>query len=515
MKRKIISIITLLMLIAQMILPGIVNATSKNEDKTGTDKNSAQNTVRANSSDLEVEGNGTIGKLLAQELSQEADNTDSSIYGIIDVEMNNNTALIDYYTKVDATIIVGIYDEEKTRIITLGSVEVKPEEEETYIELPSEKMPEYYYLKAFMVDKDNNPLCKPYSTTLYTQGIQKVTQMTTDEFESERILNFDEDENTNFAVYKENTIVIKEDESEIKLISADEQNKIYVFENIDDTIKNLKKGDTLVYETINSQEIVVKISNISIDESKATITGEKIELEDIFEYIKIETISSDMEVDVEEEDDESIIFKGIENKSSEPNNLFKTSLIGDNTETLGTKASFEFMEKKFGGDNANVTLTGNIDFGFSITTNYYFNLNEVDNTFFSIKESVNLSGNISISGKIVIPALTLAKMNLKFPKNDENPLIEIKFNPGLIIEVSAGISCSFSLESFSSQMVTTDGITYTSTPIKIKTEDLLNNELKIFIGLDISPKLEVNMLKKKKDENNSSISISFSIRLRC
>ena len=40
--------------------------------------------------------------------------------------------------------------------------------------------------------------------------IQKVAQMTAYDFNQDRILNFDDDENTNFAVYSEDTIVIKE-----------------------------------------------------------------------------------------------------------------------------------------------------------------------------------------------------------------------------------------------------------------------------------------------------------------
>lgn len=513
MRRKIISIITLVMLITQIVFPGIVNAT--NENKISNDANDSQSTVGSEESDLEIEGNGKIGTLLAEELSQEASNKDSSIYGIVDVKMNNNVALIEYYTKVEATIIVGIYNEEKTKLITSGSVEAIPEAEETYIELPYDEMPKYYYLKAFMVDENNNPLCIPFSTTLYTEGIQKVVQMTADDFEQDRVLNFDNDENTNFAVYSEDTIVINEEESEVELVSVDEESSVYVFENIDDTIRNLQKGKTFVYETTNSGEIVIKVSENLINETKAIITGEKIELEDIFDYIKIENKSGEMETEVEKVEDESIVFEGLKNEDEESNlrsaRTFSLNAT-DKEEKLETTASFTFLDTKIGGENANVKLSGNIDFGFSITTNYYFNIWELDNTYFSIKESVNLSGNLSITGKVEVPALRFANINLKFPKNSKNPLIEMKFQPGIIIEASAKVSCGFSLECTSSQKATTDGITYTSTPIKLNTDNLLKANVNVFIGIDFSPTIEVNMMENGKDV--SSISVIFSFRAR-
>ena len=56
---------------------------------------------------------------------------------------------------------------------------------------------------------DLSPLCAAYDTPMYTREMQELLESTVDDYDSDRVLNLDEDETTNFAVYADDTIVIE------------------------------------------------------------------------------------------------------------------------------------------------------------------------------------------------------------------------------------------------------------------------------------------------------------------
>lgn len=320
MKRKIISTITLLILIAQMILPGIVNATNDKMIENATDTTNTQNQVSANNGDMEIGGNGSFGTLLADSINeQNSDKSNNGQVGITNAEIESNIAKVTYFSNEKATIIVAIYNEEKNKIITTSKKDVDISEEETEIEIEVDgEIPQYFVLKAFMIDKEKNPLCDAYENSTYTQEMQKLLAMTTNDFDADRVLNIDDKEETNFAIYKEETIIVNAKESGVTLKSADEVNQIYVFENINDKIRNLKQDDILSYVIDEQQEIIVKVSKITISGNTATITGGNLELEEVFDYVKIETDSSEADVEVTESDDEGIKYIKDENNIDNP-----------------------------------------------------------------------------------------------------------------------------------------------------------------------------------------------------
>ena len=93
---------------------------------------------------------------------------------------------------------MGIYDEDGIQMITSASSEVTPEQKNIIIELDSEKMPEYFYIKAFLADSNTlRPMCTAYESPNYTQEMQEFFAKTTDDFEEEKVLNLDEDKTNN------------------------------------------------------------------------------------------------------------------------------------------------------------------------------------------------------------------------------------------------------------------------------------------------------------------------------
>lgn len=116
---------------------------------------------------------------------------------------------------------------------------------------------------------------------------------TIDDFDSERVVNFDDDNSNNFAVYSDSVVIIDPAGGQNIVTEADNKNGEYVFENIDETISSLQIGDILTYD-YDDQFIIVKISEIKIDGTTAVISADETSLDEVFDYVKVdETLSQD------------------------------------------------------------------------------------------------------------------------------------------------------------------------------------------------------------------------------
>jgi len=116
-----------------------------------------------------------------------------------------------------------------------------------------------------------------------------------EDFDGHEIINLDESEETNFAVLKDGTVATKSEGAVNQLVKADEEEGVYVFENINEDISSLSAGNVL-YHTYGSGEneyILVKIGSIDIKDGRATISAGQVQLSDLFDYVDI-----DMEIQV-------------------------------------------------------------------------------------------------------------------------------------------------------------------------------------------------------------------------
>lgn len=94
-----------------------------------------------------------------------------------------------------------------------------------------------------------------------------------DDFEADRVLNFDESEEENFAVVKDDVKLVADNDKTNELQSSDEEAGTYVFTKIDQDIKGLKPGEKLVIAGEDYEDCVALIvDSISIKGDIATIT---------------------------------------------------------------------------------------------------------------------------------------------------------------------------------------------------------------------------------------------------
>ena len=253
-------------------------------EETGT-----QPSVSGN--DMNIEGTNSFGKMFASELSaKQAEQLENNGCNIFSVEMDGTTATVSYQTAVDCTLVIGIYDESGTTLYATGTAEVTPDERETTVTIETDEMPQYFYIKGYLADSFLlNPLCTVYECPNYTQEMQDFFAKTVDDFDEEKVINFDEDKTNNFAVYSESTIVIPENEGYNIVTSADDENDAYVIENADKNVLALQEGDIFAYEYGENELLIVKIGTIAVDGTTVTITGVETDMDEVFEFVRIET----------------------------------------------------------------------------------------------------------------------------------------------------------------------------------------------------------------------------------
>ncbi len=225
--------------------------------------------------DVTVSNSTDLGDLLNNEIAEkEAEQQENMGNNIFSVTVENNVANVEFETTQNSTLVVGIYDEQGIQMITSTSTAVTSEQKNIDVELDSEKMPEYFYIKAFIVDSDTlRPMCTVYESPNYTQEMQEFFAMTTDDFEKEQVLNLDESKQNNFAVYKESTIVIQKRANANIVVSVDGENNIYIIQNPDDTLRGLQIGDIFAYDYSDDDIIIAKVAQTVISEDTITITG--------------------------------------------------------------------------------------------------------------------------------------------------------------------------------------------------------------------------------------------------
>ncbi|MBR5363536.1 MAG: leucine-rich repeat protein [Oscillospiraceae bacterium] len=151
-------------------------------------------------------------------------------------------------------------------------------------------LPAYYTIHAQLVNHAGLAVCQPFSVDRYTREMQQILDTTAADFNAEQVVNFDSDETTNFIVLSEDTVLAEHDAQTNVLVSADYDRDSYVFSDIDDTVRSLKRGQYFYIQPTAEDIISIRVRNVAVDGDTATVTGDpSAEIGDMFDFIKIET----------------------------------------------------------------------------------------------------------------------------------------------------------------------------------------------------------------------------------
>ena len=245
--------------------------------------------------EYEIESTNSFGEMLAERMTSELPTEEESNvgYNINGVTMTDNIVTVEYQALQDCTIVVALYDEDGYEMLATANTQVSKDENKATITFAASEVPEYYLVKAYVVDDNMRPKCKEYVTNDYTEAFVTMMSKTVEDFEEEQVLNLDENTDKNFLVYSEEVNVIDYVAEENVVVSADFENNIYKFSNINETISALNPGETFSYFYGDDHIIITKVVSVEIDGTNAVITGEDVDMQEAFEFIKIDTVSAD------------------------------------------------------------------------------------------------------------------------------------------------------------------------------------------------------------------------------
>lgn len=274
-------------------------------------------TVEANSTT--VTGTNSFGSLLSSELAEEQEEEQAATasgYNVIGLTVTDGIAAAEYCSLEEAVLAVAIYTEDGMQMLLSGHTLVQPEDTTAEVVLEGE-MPEYFMASAFLLDiYDYSPLCDAYDTPMYTREMVELMASTVNDYDADRVLNLDESETTNFAVYTEDVKIIPYTEGVNTVITADDDSATYVFANADAQMTGLQVGDIFSYTYGEDQLLIVCVASVQVDGTTVTVTGGDLEIEDVFTHLKLESAgdSTDMTVDTSDLE-EGVVFEGLTSDS--------------------------------------------------------------------------------------------------------------------------------------------------------------------------------------------------------
>ena len=389
----------------------------------------SENTISENTIELEEKNTVTrvlsedsFGRLLAQNI--EVDDSESSLeaYGVSRVEITGQTAVVTYKAPEDADLVVAVYEEESGRMAASGHERVKAHGMTAELALYGDGLPQYYTVQAYLTDPvSNRPLCRVYKDEDHTRIMQEFYAKKESDFDQERLYSLDESEDNNFGVFAENVLIFHEGDEENKVVSADEDNQVYEFEQADEKLQDVQPGEIMAffYQDETKTPIITKVYQAEITGTTVEITGMDFSLEEVFSFLKISADS----YSTESGGDYAALGTG-EGSLEKSLDIEKEWEDGKITGTLGIEATLDCN-----------LWNGNIDPGAEVT--------------------VTLSGDVTLSledefskefdfGTVIIP------LNL--------PGLNVEVTPGLFVETKVALETGITLEkTIGSRAIKEDG----------------------------------------------------------
>ena len=471
--------------------------------------------------DLLISGSNSFGNLLAAKVNdyQNGGNEDEYTegYSVIGIEMNGKTATVEYNALENCTLVVGVYTEDGAKMLGSGNATVSPDSRSTNVEIAISEMPQYYLVKAFLVNPANNyPLCKAYACELYTKSIQEVIESTVEDYPDREILNLDGDNATNFAVYDLGVNVIKQSEGKNTFLAGDSNpdSGKYVFANADSEFASLKVGDIFSHER-GAEVIIAKVKSIeAIPNGDGTYTltifeDDNIDMEDVFDYVKIENNGKINSYTIDDSVADKCVrmpsdnnntstsgsSKGVVLNSVEPKEYNAIDISGEydaiNIEREYSKKVSTNSDDTLNLPNlpeedtpvvANVEISLRIKIQVMTSLKVYISFSEC---YLEFKLGENLSLNGTISGEVTVNPFTICRVGIS-----PVPGVYITFEPKPEFSVSASLNVELSYEhSAGIKCSTKSGLT------KLDSEPVINFNVgvegKMFFGINFKPALTI------------------------
>ena len=401
-----------------------VFASSDLPAETQSDQKTESEDNLQNNANIDVEGTDSVGDILALAISEENEKSEErqkSANSITGLDFSENNASVEYQTEEDAEIVVAVYDEQHSRMLASGNTDASKDGTVASVTITGD-MPQYFVATAFLLDKESHEaLCDSFTTEMYTKDIQDLKNSTTDNYDQDKVVQLEEgNKDSNFAVFNDETKVVTEDSEKNQI--KDNGDGTYTITNMDDTLSDLKAGDTIACSYSDGTFLLIKVGSIQSDGTTIIVTEDTdAGLTDYFDYVKIEADSSQGEMEV----DNSLLEDGV-TPTSDVQEAGYSSHEASISRSVSYNASKEF--------ESGVKLTGNFTYGFMFTVDVYVTSQY---QYLSIKNEVNAGISVDISGKLAQKEIPLGRIEVQ-----PVPCINVGFTPSFVVEASAKIEWS-------------------------------------------------------------------------
>ena len=434
-----------------------------------------------NSEDIQVEGSDSLGDLIAEAVGEELDEYNKG-YMVISTEIKDGKAIVEYFTREDAILVVGIYDEQGEKQITSGYVNVVSEDKIAEVSF-NEELPQYFYVKSYLIDPVTyKPFCKAFECPNYTKEMQEFFSKTTDDFEDDRVYNLDSNKSNNFAVF-EDDVLVKESQGESNIVTnTNSENNTYTILDADEDVKNLKIGDYFAYEESDGV-LIIKVAGIEVSGDTVYLMGANIDLEEAFEYIKIDT-AGDMDglLFDDSDADAGVEYEGVGERTDD----YSTCIVNNSDELLSSEGAWEGGGKTNGELKFKFAETGTVTgkVGIEIESSLKFYLSS---SYRSLELKLDLDMGFEIENKVPLDECKRKLGKAKLPT--QIPLVNISVNLyfraslDMALKIKGGVlfTAGFQYDSDHGLKDISAAKPYLDTQI----------EGKVFVGLEIDPVLEV------------------------
>ncbi len=446
------------------------------EESSETESTESEKAMLKN--DISVKGTNSFGTFFANELEEAAaEQEENNGHNVFSIEVTDATAIVTFETIEDCTLVVGVYDETGTKMLGAGSLEVYHGETTAIVDIEIESMPQYFYLRGFLVENDSlRPLCTAYESSLYTQEMQEFLAKTTEDFDAEKVLNLDEDSTTNFAVYSDETIIVSQSTGANEVVTVDEENNIYVIENADESITSLQEGDIFSYEYAEEEVLIIKVASIIIEGTTATITGAETSMEEVFDYVKIDAKAGTADAAIDASTcAEGVTYEGLVDYTD--SGAVQTYGVG--VEGSVSKAFKVGLNKEIGEEGAKVELTGGLEMTVDCSVKLYISSTE---KYLELKMDVESVVGITVEGEVEseLPLVTLAFMYCG---------VIVEVTPSFVVETSGSITANGTLKGTVGFRASTNGIENLTTMPTFETEFKIEGTL--FVGISLEPRMKI------------------------
>ena len=417
---------------------------------------------------LAVSGTNSVGKLISKEVSQETDET-SGGNKISNLTVDGNTAAVQFTTDTnECDIVVAIYDEnDETKMLASGTVTVYSGDSEASIELSGD-IPESFVATTYMLERESHsPLCTAYTTKMYTSEMQAFLATTVNDYDEKLVFNLDDSEETNFAVFNEDTL--RADESSGMSIQ-DKGDGIYIVTNADADVKALSKGDEFAYTYDDGTVLLVAVASITVDGDTVTITeAADADLQDFFDYVKIEgTNDENTETTIDTSDMDDCV-----------------TLVDEATPRRARARSVD-TEGSFGSSISakidNDSIEGSVTFSYKVSLKVYIN-----NGYKSVSLTNNAKLELSVALEPVKGEIGIKLCSINIPMV---PGVKVQIAPSIVAQISVKLQWKASIEATIGFGYDSD-IGFVNKCSGPKCDSKVELSGKLFIGLKVSASVDI------------------------